>query len=236
MYRWDLAKQFIEAYIAATDKPEPFEEDGVLRWFLTVAVLRRLLLNYHIPERMAFAAKNCGLGCQTIFDFGGGIPPWGRSAAEYEAFFALSDVAPSARILDCGGGPSSFAAEWSRNGRYVVAADPMYRFPAKNFLADFDLTAAQMLAGMQKARDRFKWDYYGSPEGVVQRRRDRSHRLHCRFSGGDSEWSLRICLPTEIAFSVAILRSCTFVLIYYFSTLPNSTQKPTSPSCGNCFA
>ena len=105
-----------------------------------------------------------------IFD--GAVPPWGRSAAEYEAFFALSDVPPSARILDCGGGPSSFAAEWSRNGRYVVAADPMYRFSTRDFLADFDLTAAQMLTGMQKARDRFKWDYYGSPEGVVQRRRD----------------------------------------------------------------
>ena len=48
----------------------------------------------------------------------------------------------------------------------------MYRFSARDFLADFDLTAAQMLAGMQKARDRFKWDYYGSPEDVVQRRRD----------------------------------------------------------------
>ena len=48
----------------------------------------------------------------------------------------------------------------------------MYRFSPKNFLADFDLTAAQMLVGMQKARDRFEWDYYGSPEDVVQRRRD----------------------------------------------------------------
>ena len=80
------------------------------------------------------------------FDFGGAVPPWGRSAAEYEAFFALSDVAPSARILDCGGGPSSFVAEWSRNGRYVVAVDPIYRFSARDFLADFDSTAAQMLA------------------------------------------------------------------------------------------
>ena len=106
------------------------------------------------------------------FDFGGAVPPWGRSAAEYEAFFALSDVAPSARILDCGSGPSSFVAEWSRNGRYVVAVDPIYRFSARDFLADFDSTAPQMLAGMRKARDRFKWDYYGSPEDVVQRRRD----------------------------------------------------------------
>ena len=56
----DLAKQFVEAYIAATDKPEPIEEDGVLRWFLTVAVLRRLLLNYHISERMELLRKIAG--------------------------------------------------------------------------------------------------------------------------------------------------------------------------------
>ncbi len=56
----DLAKQFVEAYIAATDKPEPFKKDGVLRWFLTVAVLRRLLLNYHIPERMELLRKVVG--------------------------------------------------------------------------------------------------------------------------------------------------------------------------------
>ena len=56
----DLAKQFVEAYIAATDKPEPIGKDGVLRWFLTVAVLRRLLLNYHIPERMELLRKIAG--------------------------------------------------------------------------------------------------------------------------------------------------------------------------------
>ena len=56
----DLAKQFVEAYIAATDKPEPIVEDDVLRWFLTVAVLRRLLLNYHIPERMKLLRKIAG--------------------------------------------------------------------------------------------------------------------------------------------------------------------------------
>lgn len=53
----DLAKRCIAAYIAATDKPEPVGEHGVLRWFLTVAVLRRLLLSYHIPERMELLRK-----------------------------------------------------------------------------------------------------------------------------------------------------------------------------------
>ena len=105
------------------------------------------------------------------FDLGGVVAPWGRSAAEYEAFFALSDVPPSARVLDCGSGPASFAAEWGR-GRFVVAADPIYRRSGSDIVAYFEPTASRMLEGMQKAHDRFRWDYYSSPESVVARRRE----------------------------------------------------------------
>ena len=169
------------------------------------------------------------------FDFGGAVPPWGRSAAEYEAFFALSDVPPSARILDCGGGPSSFAAEWSSNGRYVVAADPMYRFSARDFLADFDLTAAQMLAGMQRRG--------AGSSGITTAARKMSSNVGVPSShpslpifrqqlGAVATYlpAYRNCLSNR---NPSILYS---VLIYYFSTLPNSTQKPTSPSYWNCFA
>ncbi len=106
------------------------------------------------------------------FDFGGAVPAWGRCAAEYEAFFALSDVSPSARVLDCGGGPSSFAAEWGKTGRFVVAVDPIYRFSGRDLKAGFEPTAARMLAGTRKARERFRWDHYGSPEEVLRLRRD----------------------------------------------------------------
>ena len=54
----------------------------------------------------------------------------------------------------------------------MVAVDPIYRFSRQNLAIDFDPTAARMLAGMRKARDRFRWDYYASPEEVVQRRRE----------------------------------------------------------------
>lgn len=36
------------------------------------------------------------------FDLGGTVPPWGRNATEYEAFFALSDVAISGRGMVLG--------------------------------------------------------------------------------------------------------------------------------------
>ncbi len=106
------------------------------------------------------------------FDFGGAVPAWGRSAAEYEAFFALSDVPSSARVLDCGGGPSSFTAEWGGTGRFVVAVDPVYSSSGHKIEADFRSTSARMLKGAREAYARFRWDHYGSPESVVRLRRD----------------------------------------------------------------
>jgi ubiquinone/menaquinone biosynthesis C-methylase UbiE len=107
----------------------------------------------------------------TEFDFGGTIVPWGRTAIEYEAFFGLADVPQTARVLDCGAGPASFCAEWTRKGRRVVAADPVYARPAQEIGAGFGHTADQMLEGMRRAHGRFRWAEYGSPEGVVEVRR-----------------------------------------------------------------
>jgi uridine kinase len=105
------------------------------------------------------------------FDLGGKVPPWGRNAEEYEMFFALENVPSTARVLDCGGGPASFTAEWSRQGHFVVAADPAYQLSAAQIAADFEPTAVRMLDGMRKAYGRFNWDHYKSPEDVLERRR-----------------------------------------------------------------
>lgn len=101
----------------------------------------------------------------------GGIVPWGRGAAEYEAFFRLSETPGACRILDCGGGPASFAAEWAARGRFVVSADPLYGETPERIEAGFEPTAARMLQGMREAHGRFDWSVYGTPEEVVERRR-----------------------------------------------------------------
>jgi hypothetical protein len=53
----------------------------------------------------------------------------GRSFAEYEAMFALRAADLDGSVLDCPGGASGFAAEASRRGAQVVAADPAYARP-----------------------------------------------------------------------------------------------------------
>jgi SAM-dependent methyltransferase len=102
----------------------------------------------------------------------GGIVPWGRNAAEYEAFFQLSGLPHACRVLDCGGGPASFAAEWGARGYFVVSTDPIYRQTPQQIAAGFEPTSRRMLRGMHEARDRFDWSFYGSPEEVVERRRN----------------------------------------------------------------
>ncbi|MES1991105.1 MAG: SAM-dependent methyltransferase [Pseudomonadota bacterium] len=100
----------------------------------------------------------------------GGIVPWGRRFDEYEAFFALKDVAQGARIVDVGGGPASFASEAAMRGLNVTAVDPLYQTAPQAIRDQFDLTARAMRSGMAAASYRFNWKFYGSEQRVHQRR------------------------------------------------------------------
>ena len=100
-----------------------------------------------------------------------GVVPWGRIAEEYEAIFRLEDLDDSAAILDCGGGPSSFTAEWTARGRRVVAVDPLYALDGAQIAKRFEETCPAMLDGMHAASHRFRWDRFASPEEVVETRR-----------------------------------------------------------------
>lgn len=55
------------------------------------------------------------------------VVPWGRSRKEYIRMFQLDGKCLSKKILDCGGGPSSFNAEITRRGGSIVSCDPLYR-------------------------------------------------------------------------------------------------------------
>ncbi|HEY2534122.1 MAG TPA: hypothetical protein VGJ20_40400 [Xanthobacteraceae bacterium] len=98
------------------------------------------------------------------------VVPWGRSAEEYAAFFALDGLPPSARILDCASGPSSFAAEMSRAGKAVTAVDPLYQFPRAAIERRIEIACHRMAEGLERAHDRFVWTFFGSVEGLIRYR------------------------------------------------------------------
>jgi len=86
------------------------------------------------------------------------VLPWGRTRAEYTAFFDLAGIDAGTRILDCAGGPSSFNAEMTAAGFTVVTADPLYQFSAEAIAGRVAETRTRMEAGLRAARHRFVLD------------------------------------------------------------------------------
>jgi hypothetical protein len=87
-----------------------------------------------------------------------------RSFAEYVAFFALDPDRLPRRVLDCSAGTSGFVAEARERGCAAVAADPAYRQDAKALAADARSGGAGAAALVTAHRDRFTYDWYGTPE------------------------------------------------------------------------
>jgi hypothetical protein len=163
-----------------------------------------------------------------------GVVPWGREADEYEAFFALGDVPPAARVLDCGGGPASFTAEWRARGRRVTAADPLYRFDTAAIRARFAATQSSMRLGMERAHAHFVWEFYPSADAVVARRA----RALEGFAADRASHPGRY---VAAALPVLPFRNGAFDLVlcshFLFScTPPSSRPTSTSRRCARCCA
>ena len=87
-----------------------------------------------------------------------------RSFAEYLAFFALDPDRLPRRVLDCSAGTSGFVAGARARGSDAVAVDPAYR-QSLDDLAETGRAGAVGGASMvADHRDRFTFDWYGSPE------------------------------------------------------------------------
>lgn len=144
-----------------------------------------------------------------------GIVPWGRRLDEYSAFFALKDILPRARILDIGGGPSSFACEAAQLGFDVHAVDPIYACEGRVIRERFDATAPAMRTGLWSAAYRFKWKYYGSEEQIYRRRLEALNLFLGDFEGAGRERYLSGALPDlpfgDRAFDLALISHLLFL-------------------------
>ena len=99
------------------------------------------------------------------------IVPWGRARREYELMFALTPGDLACGVLDCGGGPASFAAEANASGQHVVAVDPIYAFSGDEIRARFDSTAGPMLAQVRATPDDWTWSFHRDPDDLLANRR-----------------------------------------------------------------
>ena len=92
------------------------------------------------------------------------VVPWGRSFDEYRRMFALTDDDLDRRIIDCGGGPASFASEAARRGTHVIACDPLYQWDTSQIRERIAATSANILEQARQNRDEFVWDSIRSVE------------------------------------------------------------------------
>ena len=86
------------------------------------------------------------------------VVPWGRSFDEYTAMFALSCSDLTLRILDIGGGPSSFTATLNWMGGRVTAADPIYAFSAGQIRERINEARGEIVGQMRANMHEYVWD------------------------------------------------------------------------------
>lgn len=89
----------------------------------------------------------------------------GRTAVEYERFLDI-DPGEWGSILDCGAGPSSFAATDHPNTD-VIAVDPAYMAPIARLREECESNVDRLATNLPSLSDRFVWRFYESPEERV---------------------------------------------------------------------
>ena len=149
--------------------------------------------------------------------------PWGRLASEYINMFGLTPQDMAGRILDCGGGPSSFTSELTKQGKQVISCDPLYKFTVEEIRARIDETYPKMMALNEANKDNFRWENFGSPVQLGQMRM-RAMRLFLddfaegtiseRYAAGELP-----CLPfASDSFDLALCSHFLFTYSQQFST------------------
>lgn len=92
------------------------------------------------------------------------IVPWGRSFAEYQTMFSLSDEDLKKRIIGCSDGPASFNAELTGKGGHVVSIDPIYQFGAKDIRTRVNAVYPEIMSQMRENRENYLWNTFSGVE------------------------------------------------------------------------
>ena len=151
------------------------------------------------------------------------VMPWGRLASEYLSLFALTPQDMNGRILDCAGGPSSFTAELTAQGKQVVSCDPLYQYSVEEISARIDETYPKMLALNEANRQNFRWEDFISPTQLGQMRMRAMRLFLDDFPDGKEKGRYVTgelpCLPfPDKSFDLALCSHFLFTYSEHFST------------------
>ena len=94
------------------------------------------------------------------------VVPFGRSKAEYELMFALTESDRQKSIIGIGDGPASFNAEMTAASYQVVSIDPIYQFTTDEIKSRFDACVDNIIEQVRNTLNNWIWSYHQSPEDL----------------------------------------------------------------------
>lgn len=94
------------------------------------------------------------------------IVPWGRSYTEYVSMFNLTPEFLSKKVLGCGDGPAAFNSVATAFGSRVISVDPIYNLSHNDIEKRIKETFTEVIDNTKPNLDKFKWDQFGSLEGL----------------------------------------------------------------------
>jgi hypothetical protein len=106
---------------------------------------------------------------------------------EYAGMFDLSGQDLRKRFIDCAGGPSSFNAEMTAQGRSVVSCDPIYEHDGGEIAERVAETYGPMLDSVGAERDRFVWSRFSNPAHLGEERMRAMSRFLRDYDEGRAE-------------------------------------------------
>ncbi|MEG4628095.1 class I SAM-dependent methyltransferase [Microcoleus sp. AR_TQ3_B6] len=96
------------------------------------------------------------------------VIPWGRCLDEYIGMFSLTSSDLKLAILDCAGGPASFNAEMTRQGKKVISCDPVYQFTAVEIGDRIQETYHTVIDAVKANVDGYLWNNFESPYQLAE--------------------------------------------------------------------
>ncbi len=98
------------------------------------------------------------------------VVPLGRTCTEYRAMFSLNEADLNKKILDCGGGPSSFNYEMKVQNKEVITIDPIYQFSREDIKKRIEETFDDVMAQGKANKDDYIWKNIKTVEELAETR------------------------------------------------------------------
>lgn len=115
------------------------------------------------------------------------VVPLGRTFDEYRNMFALNKSDLNKKILDCGGGPSSFNYEMKMQNKEVITIDPLYQFSRENIEKRIDETFEDVMRQASANKEEYIWKNIKTIKKLAETRMYAMNRFLNDFEAGKKE-------------------------------------------------